>query len=538
MLAVGTKLREYTILSLIGKGGMSKVWLAEDDSVQKKWAIKEIVKTTPEFITTVRSDGKLDEIEMLKKIDSPYTPRIVDLLEDVSTLYVVMDYISGENLQKMLQREKKIKPDLVAKWMVSVCSLLSYLHKKGIIYRDIKPANIILTEEGNIKIIDFGIAKEVINGRYDDQVVIGTKGYTAPEHLNHRTDEKTDQYSVGVTMYQLITGENPSAEGFSIKHLKQINKRYSTGLDEIIQKSTDPNPNKRFKDMDEMIVALENYKKLDSNYFHKIKRRVRTHNFIHTLGALAIIAGICCFIYAHILDLSVYKQLINKSELNPEALQDDYIQAIEIRPYDSQAYSLLIDLLNEGKGGLTESEAQEIEQLFAYYDSHAIIKASGYGEVCHKIGDAYLLYYESIPISKVRERLDLASAYYERSAQSKYEMSEIASSLVFMNDFTNARMNKEELTQVGANEFFTQVYTLINASSTYFGKGTTKLKLVIGNVIAYELKTSKSDFLKAGISQSSYDKLIERIEQMVDVTTSNSVDEAYRSYALSLLGGV
>ncbi|MCM1543482.1 MAG: serine/threonine protein kinase, partial [Blautia sp.] len=148
---------KYEILTEIGRGGMSVVYLAMDTHLNKQWAVKEIRKKGSGKNDEVVVNSLLAEANMMKKLDHPALPRIVDIIDNGRTIYVVMDYIEGESLDKILAENGTQAEDLVIGWAKQLCDALSYLHsqKPPIIYRDMKPANVMLMPEGTIKIIDF-----------------------------------------------------------------------------------------------------------------------------------------------------------------------------------------------------------------------------------------------------------------------------------------------------------------------------------------------------------------------------------------------
>ena len=252
-------LEKYKIEKLIASGGMGNVWLASDLLLNKNWAVKEILKSSDEFKASVNSDGTLTEVEILTMLDNPYAPRIVDKIENSEIIAVIMDYIEGENLLQVHAKEGRQDEVKVVEWAVCICDLLSFLHTlpQPVIYNDVKPENIILKADGNIKVIDYGIAK--IPNRYPNKTPIGTKGYASPEHYKGETDARSDIYSLGITMYQLLTGDNPCVKGFNPKPLAEFIPSANSKLQEIISKATDRDPKKRYQSAAELRAVLLDY---------------------------------------------------------------------------------------------------------------------------------------------------------------------------------------------------------------------------------------------------------------------------------------
>lgn len=272
MTEIGTILDgKYEILKKIGQGGMSVVYLAIDNRLNKQWAVKEILYKNTEEIN-VFLKGLEIEANILKKVDHPVLPRIVDIIRYDKNIYVVMDYIEGRTLTDILKEEGAQPQELVIEWAKQLADALAYLHSLNppVIYRDMKPSNIMLKPEGTIKLIDFGTAKEFNQENIADTVALGTKGYAAPEQFGdasgrgmHNTDVRTDIYSLGATLYHLITGNNPSEPPYEMCPIREWNKDLSKGLEKIIEKCIQPNPDNRFQSCHELLYALEHYEELD-----------------------------------------------------------------------------------------------------------------------------------------------------------------------------------------------------------------------------------------------------------------------------------
>ena len=252
---------KYEILQLVGQGGMSIVYLARDINLNKQWAIKEFRTDIGDTNKQVALKALLDETNLMKKLNHPALPRIVDIIETEVTIYVVMDYIEGESLNKILEQYGAQPQDMVVEWAMQLVDVLNYLHtqKPPIIYRDMKPANIMLQPDGKLRLIDFGIAREYKEGKEHDTVAIGTRGYAAPEQFGSRgqTDARTDIYGLGVTLYHLLTGINPSEPPYEIYPIRYWNSMLSESLEYIIEKCTSLNPEGRYQSCKELRYALE-----------------------------------------------------------------------------------------------------------------------------------------------------------------------------------------------------------------------------------------------------------------------------------------
>lgn len=284
---------KYEILREIGRGGMSVVYLAMDKRLNKQWAIKEFRKDKDDESRRIALESLLKEANLMKKLDHPTLPRIVDIIDDTKTVYIVMDYIEGESLNKVLDAYGAQPQEAVIEWAKQLSEVLDYLHTRvpPVIYRDMKPANIMLKPDGTIRLIDFGIAREYKKGKAGDTTSIGTRGYAAPEQFGDKgqTDARTDIYSLGVTLYHLVTGKNPAEPPYEIYPIRHWNANLSSGLEWLIQKCTQLNPNDRFQSCAEVTYVLENLEKFESAYKSKQKKKI---NLFITSAALTLVFGI------------------------------------------------------------------------------------------------------------------------------------------------------------------------------------------------------------------------------------------------------
>lgn len=264
--------RKYEVLKKIGQGGMSIVYLVMDTRLNKNWALKEVRKDGIKDYEVVKQ-GLVVETDMLKKLSHPHLPRIVDIIDEEGAFYVVMDYVEGQALSTVLDEYGAQPQDLVIDWAKQLCDVLHYLHTRtpAIIYRDMKPGNVMLRPEGNLTLIDFGIAREFKEKNVADTTCLGTLGYAAPEQFGNQgqTDPRTDIYCLGATLYHLVTGQNPSEPPYEMYPICKINPQLSTGLERIISKCTQRNPNDRYQSCAELMYDLEHYNEIDDKFRKK-----------------------------------------------------------------------------------------------------------------------------------------------------------------------------------------------------------------------------------------------------------------------------
>lgn len=358
MTKVGTIIGgKYEILKKIGQGGMSVVYVAMDTRLNKQWAIKEI-KTGKHQNTETLLKSLQTEANILKLVDHPVLPRIVDIIDNDGVIYVVMDYIEGQTLSEILKVEGAQPQEQVIEWAKELCGALDYLHSMNppIIYRDMKPSNIMVRPDGKVKLIDFGIAKELDQENVADTTALGTRGYAAPEQFGdsegrgiHRTDERTDIYSLGASLYHILTGKNPSEPPYIIKPIREWNPHLSSGLEKIISKCTMPNPDERFQSASELLYALEHYNELDDAFRKETFKKLR--GFIVSTGFCLASIAVALFGYVGMIreKNSNYETVMNEAyshviQADYDEAANDYIYAItEIDGTRNTAY---IELLN------------------------------------------------------------------------------------------------------------------------------------------------------------------------------------------------
>ncbi len=251
MLQIGSLLdNKYKILKEIGRGGMSVVYLAINERANKTWAVKEVRKSGVVDFEAVRQ-GLVVETDMLKKLRHPNLPSIIDVLYLEDSFVIVMDYIEGCSLQKILKTQGVQSEEKVIGWARQLCDVLGYLHGQNppIIYRDMKPSNVMLKPDGNVMLIDFGTAREYKNRvLFEDTACLGTRGYAAPEQFGGRgqTDARTDIYCLGAALYHLLTGHSPAEPPYEIKPLSCWAAGYEgSGLEKLILKCTKQDPRER-----------------------------------------------------------------------------------------------------------------------------------------------------------------------------------------------------------------------------------------------------------------------------------------------------
>ena len=345
---------KYEILKLLNTGGMnSAIYLALDKKLNRQWAIKKVRKSSSQTTSMLMAEASI-----MKNLDHPMLPRIVGVEEDPKFFYIIMDFVQGENLKTVVTSSGPQAQDTVVSWGVKLCDVLTYLHGKGIVYRDMKPANIMLSPDGNIKLIDFGIAREYKENASEDTTALGTEGYAAPEQYEGKgqTDARTDVYGMGITLFQLLTGVNPSSYQENIFSIRLQNPNLSSGLDKIILKCTNKDPKKRYQSTEELKKALLNYKKLDDKFLKKQKKVIK--KFFALLGLSTL-----CFVIAGGSFIASYFQKNNRYSalLSGVPSKANIIKAIDVKPSESAGY---VALLNYYGKEIDQNELSEFSHIY------------------------------------------------------------------------------------------------------------------------------------------------------------------------------
>ena len=437
MLEIGSLLDgKYKILNKIGQGGMSIVYLAMNEKANKQWAVKEMRKEKNRNYEVMKQ-SLITETNLLKELKHPYLPSIADIIENDDTIIIVMDYIEGRPLSDILLEEGTIEEDKVVDYAIQLCDVLDYLHSQNppIIYRDLKPANIMLKPDGKITLIDFGTARKYNYDSVSDTTCLGTIGYAAPEQFAgetlRQTDARTDIYNLGATMYHLLTGVNPSEPPYELYPIRRWDERLSNGLEKIILRATRKDPEKRFNDCKEMSYALQHFRDLDDSYIATQKKKI-------LMFAVSLILSFSFFSMAIVVNgmekreiSKVYNNYLSEAALkiasdgSENAVDANVLKlfqdAINISPQSTEAYIRMLDYycdLGQTRNGLMAISA---------------MIASGRGDLgknddlMMKIGQIYFL--GNSKDTEFNVDYGTAARYFEKVDTKKYPQAKYYSSL-------------------------------------------------------------------------------------------------------------
>ncbi len=408
MTDIGTVIDgKYEILKEIGRGGMSIVYLAMDIRLNKQWAVKEIRKKGNGKNDEVVVNSLLAEANLMKRLDHPALPRIVDIIDNGVTIYVVMDYIEGESLDKVLNEFGAQPEELVVNWAKQLCDALSYLHsqKPSIIYRDMKPANVMLKPEGNIKIIDFGIAREYKEQNLADTTVLGTKGYAPPEQYSGQTDPRSDIYALGMTMHHLLTGVDPR-NGEPYAPVRSWNPELSEGIEIIIDKCVEPAAENRYQNCADLIYDLEHPELITKGYKKKQKRKLFTFIISAVLAVVFAISGIV---------LNMVSTQINENDYELNLVGSDpekFYSAIAIYPERTDAYNTLVEYCKQNN--VSNTDIGKLSNTVNTNSNYLDVNDSEVAQLYYNVGKLYFSDYDG----SIKDQAAVAKEFFERAYNS------------------------------------------------------------------------------------------------------------------------
>lgn len=540
MLEIGSLVGgKYKVLSVIGQGGMSTVYLAMNERANKPWAIKEVRKDAVADFRVVRQ-SLITETDLLKELSHPYLPSIVDVIDEEGRFLIVMDYIEGNTLEKALNLMGAQPQEYVIEWGIQLCDVLEYLHtrKPAIIYRDIKPGNIMLRPDGTITLIDFGTAREFKEQKNSDTSYLGTRGYAAPEQFGGmgQTDARTDIYCLGATLYHLVTGHNPSEPPYEFYPIRYWNQQLSPGLEYIINKCVQSNPDDRYSSCAEVMYDLQHYREIDRGYKKEAKFGV---GLFSAIAVLALIFGVMAGAFrTKAVELAKHTYSTNITEakgmVDETSATDLFTKSIVIDPTNPEAYNEMIDyyLMDDV---MTPEEDVMIRQALITSVGNTTAEEklasdkAGYGEVAYKLGVAYFYCYNgegdkmrasvwfdkaiktgSLSDSKLAraEKLGTITQYYERLVKGNVDVKPSGDKTI---DY---------------KQYFEDLCAVADGNVTEEDNAVTAL--VIYKEIAGQINDNYKKFIDDGVSNDEMSKEIDFIVSHIETDINSGQDNSKR----------
>lgn len=526
MLEIGSIVDgKYKILNKIGQGGMSVVYLAMNERANKQWAIKEVRKDGIQNYEVVKQ-GLIAETDILKRLDHPNLPSIVDVIDCEDTFLIVMDYIEGKTLDYWLKKEGAQPQEKVVEWAKQICDVLGYLHSRRppIIYRDLKPANIMLKPDGKIMIIDFGTAREFKESSVEDTSCLGTQGYAAPEQYggHGQTDGRTDIYTLGATMYHLLTGHNPSLPPYEMYPIRRWNANLSSGLEEIVIKCTRQNPEKRYQSCAELMYALEHYSELDQEY--KKKQDLKWRLFVGSVS-LAVLMGIGSIgfkLAEGSATRSSYEGYLKSASIagTQEERINYYESAANLDPTRPEAYEDLLSKAFLEDDNFTQEEAAKMTEILGYKgagnrtnESFLESDESAYDEFAFQMGLAYYYYYDNTgnkPMSQIwfdtaAESSTLEASKVERAKR----LGRIAG---YYNTLNSSDRAGDSTTTYW--DYWQDLISLVDGNLVEMDN--VKTALVMYKELVYQIGQNALNFKAAGITRDELENQLEQTERRLE----------------------
>jgi len=314
---IGTKLSgRYILESKLGSGGMSTVYLARDETLERWVAVKLLhreISDEPDQIERFRREART-----VAQLSHPNLVSVIDAGEDGGHPYIVFEYVEGETLKQRIERLGRLPLDEAAAYAIEIGRGLAAAHAARMVHRDVKPQNVLIDAEGRAKVTDFGIARELeADGLTATGRVLGTTDYVSPEQaMGHNVDARSDIYSLGVVLYEMLTGAPPfSAEtlvGVAMKHVNeqmpdvQVRRpQVSSALAAIVENATWKDPGRRYPEMAPMLDDLEHALEVEvsragsstgeaTNVLRSVpakNRRVLTPRRLSVAGILVVLVG-------------------------------------------------------------------------------------------------------------------------------------------------------------------------------------------------------------------------------------------------------
>lgn len=489
----------YRVIRPLGHGGIGEIYLAYHENLEKQVVVKKVKDHCKDIV------GSRIEVDILKNLHHQYLPQVYDFLQIGDQIYTVIDYISGHDLEYYCKQNIHFSEEQLLIWLQQLLEVLEYLHtrKPMILHCDIKPANIMITEEGNVCLIDFNIS---IDGESNKDLIGLSNQFASPEQVEKADrilagaddskvvlDGRTDLYSAGAVFYFLMTGVYPNARRENFVELKYLNEVYSDALANIVSKAMHPDIHRRFKSAGEMLKALQHLEAWSTKQIQRRKMIVAAG----MTAALAGILGIAGGIYHH--GRVQYRKYVDTVET--------FVEKEDGWEYLSHAENETQDLYEEGVKILNEEQYQK------YFEKDPISQA----ELLYATGNCALY------LEQYEEAAQLLEDVVEIDGENADLYRDLALAYAGENDVEEAEWNLRMAKQLGATEADT---VLIQAEISHrngekeeaYEMAKSALQKASADMMAHAVSTFLLTAEACGHTEESIDYLIRHAADLSDST--------------------
>ena len=256
----------YRIQRVLGHGGMGTVYMAHHEALDREVAVKEVRGDLSDADThRLALEQSRGEASLLVQLRHQYLPQVMDAFVENDRFYLVMEYIKGQTIEEMISiaPNNQLPIDSVVNWAIEIAEVLTYLHvqEPPIIFRDLKPSNVMVVPDGSIRLIDFGIARRFHPGAGKDTTTLGSIGYAPPEQFGRgQTDGRSDLFALGAMLHQLLTGRHPADSTFKFPSVLALNPSVPAALSALIDECIALKPEERPETAEDVLHRLVSIK--------------------------------------------------------------------------------------------------------------------------------------------------------------------------------------------------------------------------------------------------------------------------------------